>query len=178
MKDATCRTSLDSLESKYSVRNSALTDLPLFEHIRFPVIDPMHNMLLGTSKNVMKLWIKKKMLKPQDLETIEGRSKLLSFLYDAGRIPCKIASSFSGFTADQWRIWTTVISPIVLKGILPVDDLNCWLLFVNACQLLITRIITNDSVKEADQYLVVFVKNFKDFMAMPHVLLICICICI
>ena len=161
LKDATCRTSLDSLESKYGVRNSALTDLPLFEPIRFPVIDPMHNLLLGTSKHIIKLWINRKILKPQDLETIEARSKLLSFPYDVGRIPCKIASSFSGFTADQWRIWTTVISPIVLKGILPVADHNCWLLFVNACRLLITRIITKDSVKEADQYLVLFCKKFQ-----------------
>ena len=109
LKDVICRTSLDSLESKYGVRNSALTDLPLFEPIRFPIIDTIHNLLLGTSKHVMKVWIKNKILKPQDLETIEERSKLLSFPYDVGRIPCKIASSFSGFTADQWRIWITVI---------------------------------------------------------------------
>ena len=128
----------------------------------------MHNLLLVTSKNIVKLWINRKILKPQDLETIEARSKLLSFPYDVGRIPCKIASSFSGFMADQWRIWTTVISPIVLTGILPVDDHNCWLLFVNACLLLITRIITKDSVKEADQYLVLFCKKFQRLYGNAH----------
>jgi len=62
---------LDALESTYGVRYSALTDLPLFEPIRFPVIDPMHNLLLGTSKHVMNLQIKKKLLMPQDLQVIE-----------------------------------------------------------------------------------------------------------
>jgi len=150
LKDATCTTSLDDLESTYGVRYSALIDLPLFKPIRFPVIDPMHNLLLETSKHVMNLWIKKKLLMPQDLQAIEEKCKLMSFPYDVGRILHKIGSSFSGFTADQWRLWTTLLSPIVLKGILHADDLNCWLLFVNACRLLITRIITTDNVKEAD----------------------------
>ena len=161
IQNATSKTSLESLEAQYGVRYSALIDLPMFDPIRFPVIDPMHNMLLGTSKHVVKLWIKREFLTPTNLETIEARSKLLSFPYDVGRIPCKIASSFSGFTADQWRVWTTIISPIVLKGILPNDDLNCWLLFVNACRLLMTRIISIDNVKQADKYLMLFCKKFQ-----------------
>jgi len=62
MQLLTCRTSLDALESTYGVCYSVLTDLPLFEPIRFPVIDPMHNLLLGTSKHVMNLWINKKIV--------------------------------------------------------------------------------------------------------------------
>ena len=49
--------SLENLEAEYGVRYSMLIDLPLFEPIRFPVIDIMHNMLLGTPKHVVKLWI-------------------------------------------------------------------------------------------------------------------------
>ena len=95
------------------------------------------------------------------MQVIQEKSALLSFPYDVGRIPTKIASSFSGFTADQWRTWTTIVSPIVLKGILPSADLNCWLLFVNACRLMLTRIISVDTVSKADDYLVLFCKTFQ-----------------
>ena len=138
-----------------------LNDLPSYEPIRFPVIDVMHNLLLGTPKHVIKVWIKQQLLTHQDLLLIQQRSELLSFPHDIGRIPCKIASGFSGFTADQWRVWTTVLSPIVLKGMLPNNDLSCWLLFVNACRLLMTRIITVDNVTQADEYLTLFCKKFE-----------------
>ena len=160
-RGATCKASLETLEAKYGVRYSVLIDLPIFEPIRFPVIDVMHNMLLGTPKHVVKLWIKRHLLTPQDLQLIQQRSELLSFPHDVGRIPCKIASGFSGFTADQWRVLTTITSPIVLKGILLNSDLSCWLLFVNACRLLITRIITSDNIMQADEYLTLFCKTFE-----------------
>ena len=160
-KGATNKTSLETLEGKYGIRYSLLIDLPFFEPIRFPVIDVMHNMLLGTPKDVVKLWIKRQLLTSQDLQLIQQRSELLSFPHDIGRIPCKIASGFSGFTADQWWVWTTITSPIVLKGILPNTDLSCWLLFVNACRLLMTRIITSDNIAQADEYLILFCKKFE-----------------
>lgn len=161
IKGATCKTALENLEAKYGVRYSVLIDLPFFEPIRFPVIDVMHNLLLGTPKHAVKMWIKKQLLTQQDLLLIQQRSELLSFPHDIGRIPCKIASGFSGFTADQWRVWTTISSPIVLKGILPNNDLSCWLLFVNACRLLMTRIITVDNIAQADEYLTLFCKKFE-----------------
>jgi len=61
IKGATNKTSLENLEGKYGVRYSLLITLPLFESIRFPVIDVMHNMLLGTPKRVVKLWIKRQL---------------------------------------------------------------------------------------------------------------------
>ena len=138
-----------------------MIDLPLFDPISFVAVDPMHNIFLGTAKHVTALWIKLGILSQQNLELIQERTELLSFPYDIGRIPTKIGSTFSGFTADQWRTWTIVISPIVLKGILPTDDLKCWLLFVNACQLMMTRIISIDTVSRADGYLVLFCKTFQ-----------------
>jgi len=68
---------------------------------------------------------------------------------------------FSGFTADQWRIWTTVYSAIALKGIIPKEHLCCWLLYVRACTLLFSRIISESNVATADEYLVTFCKKFE-----------------
>ena len=41
--------------SEYGVRHSILLRLPYFDPIRFHVIDPMHNLLLGTAKHMMVL---------------------------------------------------------------------------------------------------------------------------
>ncbi len=42
------------MESKYGVRYSIL---PYFDPIKFTVIDPMHNLFLGTGKHVFKVWV-------------------------------------------------------------------------------------------------------------------------
>ena len=55
IKGATCKTKLKNLEAKCGVQLSALNDLPSYEPIRFPVIDTMHNLLLGTLKHVVKV---------------------------------------------------------------------------------------------------------------------------
>ncbi len=42
------KTSIQQMESKYGVRYSIL---PYFDPIKFTVIDPMHNLFLGTGKH-------------------------------------------------------------------------------------------------------------------------------
>ena len=82
---------------------------------------------------------------------------------DVGRIPLKIASGYSGFTADQWRNWTTIFSAVLvaLKEVLPAVHLHCWLLFVRACCLLNNRFITADVVHQADRFLTEFCNQFE-----------------
>ena len=75
---------------------------------------------------------------------------------DVGRIPSNIASSYYGYTADQWRNWTCIFSPV---GIPPADHLRCWLLFVKVTSILCTRIISVHNVKLADGCLVLFCKE-------------------
>lgn len=156
------QSSLQSLESKHGLRYSVIIELPYFDPVRFTVVDPMHNLLLGTAKHTFSVWMKRNLLSTRDLDTIQERSENFFFPYDVGRIPLKIGSGFSGFTADQWRVWTTVLSPIVLKGIIPDRDLSCWLLFVRACSLLCSRIITASNIDTADQYLLLFCKEYQD----------------
>ena len=51
-------TQLRDVEKKYGVRFSILTTLPYFDPVKFTVIDPMHNLYLGTAKHVLKFdWI-------------------------------------------------------------------------------------------------------------------------
>lgn len=105
-----------SIEDNYGIRYSVLLELPYFDPIRFAVVDPMHNLFLGTAKRVMQLWIDRGILNKkhfQDIEQMVGKFKTPQ---DIGRIPLKISSGFSGFTADQWRSWITIFSSVCLNS--------------------------------------------------------------
>ena len=109
---------------------------------------------------MIQTWLEKEILNRVNFEVIE---QIVSKIYtprDVGRIPTKIASGFAGFTADQWRNWVTIYSPVALKGIIPNDHLRCWLLYVRVCCLLCTRTITTSEVIQADRYLLKFCQQF------------------
>ena len=118
------------------------------------------NLYLGTAKHVMEVWVNKGIVTKKDFETIEQTVSSLITPRDVGRIPLKISSSFAGFTADQWRNWTTIFSAVALKDVIPNNHLRCWLLFVRACCLLSTRVIKVEAIDLADSYLIQFCKQF------------------
>lgn len=146
-----------SLENDFGIRYSVLLKLPYFDPIRFAVVDPMHNLFLGTGKDVIKVWIEQGILTKKHFEEIEQMVSKFKTPQNIGRIPLKISSGFSGFTAEL----DCYFSPICLKGILRTNHLRCWLLFVQACRLLCTRIITVEAVDQADKYLLQFCKQFQ-----------------
>ena len=53
-----------------------------------------------------------------------------------GRIPGKIEAGLANFTAEQWKTWTTVLSPYVLKEHLPQEHYKLWCLFAEACTII------------------------------------------
>ena len=90
-------------ESSYGTRYSELLRLPYFDCIRFIIVDPMHNLFLGTAKRMIEIWLELSVLTQADLEHVQNKvdaSNVPSYL---GRLPFKIAKSFSGFTAEQWK---------------------------------------------------------------------------
>ena len=44
------------IERNYGIRYSVLDNLPYFDASRMTVIDPMHNLLLGTAKYMLNVW--------------------------------------------------------------------------------------------------------------------------
>ena len=158
----TTKTSIQHAESKYGVRYSVLLALPYFDPIKFTVIDPMHNLFLGTGKHVFKVWVELEYLKPRDLSAIETKLNKFRCPHDIGRIPSNISSNYGGFTANQWKHWITIYSPVVLKGIIPDSHLRCWLLFVRACSILQMWYIRRADIEAADMQLLHFCKMFED----------------
>ena len=72
---------------------------------------------------------------------------------DIGRIPYKIQSSFSSFTADQFKNWVVHYSIIAMHGLLQTDDLECWRHLVLVCKFLCKPSITLDQLTVADTLL-------------------------
>lgn len=96
------------IERTYGVRSTELLRLPYFDTIRYCVIDPMHNILLGSSKHITGLWKNLGLVKDGDNERIQALVDKFVTPTDVGRIPYKIASGFSSFTADQWKNWIVI----------------------------------------------------------------------
>ena len=97
-------TKQDAIISEHGVRYSVLIHLPYLNVVRHHIIDPMHNLLLGTAKHTIEVWKKKGLLSNKSLETVEERALCIKSPYDVGRLPSKIGS---GFSADQWLNWIT-----------------------------------------------------------------------
>ena len=65
--NAKTKTEQKHIESNYGIRYSALLELPYWDPIQFSVVDPMHNLFLGTGKHVMQVWINRGILSKNEL---------------------------------------------------------------------------------------------------------------
>ena len=154
------KTARNTLESKYGCRYSKFLDLCYFDPIRMTIIDPMHNLYLGSAKLVLKrIWIEQGLLSSKSLDVVQDRiDSILSPPY-LGKIPHKIASSCSGFTADQFKNWTNIFSMMVVRDILPAEHLKCWGYFVQASRILCQMILTDAEIELADAFLLQFCRR-------------------
>ena len=156
LKQCTYRSSLTKLESELGCRVSVLLDLPYFSPTRFLIIDPMHNLFLGTGKRVLSLWINSGLLSSTHFVKIQDLVDSMVVPPDVGRIPLKISSGFSGFKADQFKTWINVFSIPALYDVLPTDHFECWRHFVLACRILCRQALTEVDITLADTLLLQF----------------------
>lgn len=157
-----CTTKKDrvDLESSTGYRYSVLLELPYFDSTRMLVIDPMHNLFLGTGKHMIKaVWLGKEVIGHDKFDIVQSRVDNCKVPPDIGRIPHKISSHFSSFTADQHKNWIIYFSLIALRGILLNEDLECWRHYVLACRLLSQHKITIEQLCLADALLMKFCRR-------------------
>lgn len=160
------------VERKYGTRYTELLRLPYFDCVRFTIVDPMHNLFLGSAKHVMQnVWLSegKKIISEAQLKRIQEKVDDVQFPSGFGRLPNKIAISFGGFTADQWKTWTLIMSLYALKGELPAEHLEVWRVFVVACQLLCSPFITVGEAIKAGSLLQTFCLEFQRLYGSDHV---------
>lgn len=125
-------------------------------------IDPMHNLFLGIAKHhLKKIWISTGLIKDNDFESIQESINSFWVPPDIGRIPTKIQSGFSSFTAEQFKNWVNHFSIIALCDILPSDHLECWRHFVLACRILCMKSVTVTQIKLAGALLLQYCRRVE-----------------
>ena len=161
VRKAVYATEKNELESKLGVRYSVLCELEYVDIVNMSIIDPMHNMYLGTAKHIMKIWLEKDILTSADLNEIQKRVDNIHVSSRLGGIPRKIASSFGGFTAEQWMNWTNIFSVVALYGIIEQKFLDHWILFVSASRILCSRYLTLADIEQFDSLILRFCKGVE-----------------
>ena len=101
MRGANTRSNRQRAAQEMDVRYSEFLKLSYFDIIRCHLIDPMHNLLLGTSKRMLLIWKENGLLQNASFEEIQGKIDSIIPAANIGRIPSKISAGFAGFTAEQ-----------------------------------------------------------------------------
>ena len=149
------------IERSTGVRYSVLLQIPYFDAPRMCIIDPMHNLFLGTAKKMLEIWkADENLLSSKRFLEIQEKADSFVAPKGLGRVPFKIASGFSGFTAEQWKNWTLYFSLYSVYGVVPRQPYQCWQLFCKACFYLCWRQITYGDVHQVDVIFEDFCKCF------------------
>lgn len=161
IRAATSKTRQEELESELGCRYSTLLELPYFDPPRMLAIDPMHNLFLGTAKHMLSIWLDHGILSRSDFHKIQQFVDSMEVPSDIGRIPRKIESGFSGFTADQLKNWVSIYSIPALNELLPSQHLECWRHFVLACRIVCKQSLSNHDITLMDILLIEFCKKVQ-----------------
>ena len=93
-------TALQNAESRIGLRYSILLSLPYFDPVKFTIIDPMHNLFLGTGKYAFEVWMDVGIITKKHLKHFQDIVEKFVVPTDVGRIPSSIGSGVRGFTAN------------------------------------------------------------------------------
>jgi hypothetical protein len=145
-----------------------LVQLEYMNLISFTVVDPLHNLWLGTAKYFFKNILCETLSETQLLEVqaIVDNTKMPS---DLGSIPLKIASGFCSFTANQWEIWTMYYALACLYNRVDQKVYNVWRLIVEACHLYCKPVISVLDVKCAHEQIMTFCREFEKLYSSKRV---------
>lgn len=105
---------------------------------------------MWSTNNVLDLSVR------ETCEMIQGAEDSIHAPSVIGRIPHKIETGFSDFTADQYNNWVTLYSIPFMYGVIGSDHLECWRHFVTACRLLCQRSLSVTDVELVDALLLLF----------------------
>ena len=109
---------VERIQSEKGYHYAALLNLPYLDVSRMLIVDPMHNLFLGSSKRMIKkVWIAQQLISESDLDTIQSRITGSVVPPDIGRIPLKIKSGFADLNADELKNWVIYFSVFSLKDI-------------------------------------------------------------
>ena len=150
-------------EREYGCRYSCLLQLPYFDPVRMLILDPMHNMYLGTAKYIInRIWIKNGILSNSALKEINCRISSITVPPNVtfSKLPPRMEHT-SSFTAEQMMVWVNYYSLFCLYNVLPEDHYECWRHFVLASRLLSKKCLSTNDISVADKFLLLFCRRIQ-----------------
>ncbi|OAD65129.1 hypothetical protein PHYBLDRAFT_176406 [Phycomyces blakesleeanus NRRL 1555(-)] len=147
------------LEKQHGTRFSELHRLHYFDPVRCTIVDPMHNLFLGTAKRMISVWKDLRYLPTAVLVRMQRLADSILVPPGYAVLSTKIESGFPYMKADEWWSWCLIYSLVVLKDALPEDDYKNWTLFVKACRKLTGPSVTYSEIDSAHQLLGEFGKE-------------------
>lgn len=153
----------NAFNKSHGVRYSELIRLPYVDLVRMTIVDPMHNLFLGTAKHMFRdVWqVAHNLHEKGKLENMQRILTAANVPSELGRIPNGISHNFNSFTADQWKNWCIHFSLPCLKSHLPEDAYHLWIVFVEACRLVCKPVISSRDVAKSHELLVQFGKGIE-----------------
>ena len=126
--------------------------LPYYDCVRYAIIDPMHNLFLGTAKRILqKQWLQNDLIRREDINTIQQRMNSFYIPGSTGKIQHKVLSQFSNLNANEWKNWTLIFSLLSLYDILPEEHFACWHHFVSACAIYCSTTISTANIDKGHE---------------------------
>ena len=177
VRDAQTDQHRKAYEAQSGARWSEFFRLSYFDPIKDHAIDPMHLLYLGIAKKMTKHYYTSGLLNKNDVKNIQQIADRIRVPHTVGRLPRKIASGYCSFTADQWKNWTLIYSSVALKGILPAEDFQIWLLFVRVVFLLTRKYLRKTDLELADVLLLRFAmqveRRYGKYFCTPNLHMAC-----
>ncbi|KAG2190754.1 hypothetical protein INT47_007247 [Mucor saturninus] len=152
-KSASTPSERHQLEVENGVRWSQLHRLGYFDLVRGTIIDPMHNLFLGTAKRMVETWTASGLITDRDLCQMQKVAETMVLPVGYTMLKTKIGKGFPRMKADEWKSWVLIYSPVLLRPVLSGTKFKNWISFVDACRLLTKPTITFDELDEAHSHL-------------------------
>lgn len=155
------KTQRNKKESELGCRYSVLLKLPYFDPVKMAIIDPMHNLYLGTAKYIfLKIWMVNSLQDRNVVAEVERRVTSITVPASVrfSRIPSPTNNSL---TAEQWMIWVNYYSIFCMHDILTKEEMDCWRTFVLASRLLSLPSLSKEDISLADKLLLTFCQRFE-----------------
>jgi hypothetical protein len=143
---------------------SNLMQIPEFDMVKGFVVDNLHCVDLGISRQLANLWLEPSNNQQEwyigtRVTDLDKRLALIHPPYEITRLPRSL-SDRKHWKGSEWHFWLLQLGIPVLRGILPVVYLKHLMLLVEGIQLLSQTEIKVADIERADVCLNIFVSQF------------------
>ncbi len=149
-----------------------LLELPHFDVVRGFVVDNLHCIDLGVSRQLGHLWFdsanhNQPWYLGKHTDMIDSRLRRVMPPQDVTRIPRSVTQR-AYWKGSEWHWWLLLYSPVVLCGLLPTQYFKHFLLLVEGVYLLTKSSISRSDINKAYMCLSMFTRRFEVLYGKIH----------